>query len=98
MREKALFLEIAICFFLVILADRGGVVRRCAKLHRGKGQREHAVCPGMEQRLCAGGSRCAGGDDVIHQKDALALQLLRLCRPESACYVVAMRCSSGRPA
>lgn len=87
MRERALFSKIAIHIFLIVLMDGGGVVRRCAKLHRGKGQREYAVCPGVKQCLRAGGSCCAGGDDVIHQQDALALQLLRLCRPESTCHV-----------
>ena len=63
-------------FFLRIFMDLRGGLRAGVELHGGQGHGKDALGTGSQQSLCTRGGCCAGGDDIVHKEDALALHPL----------------------
>lgn len=60
---------------------------RLRKLHRSQRHSEHALRTGIQQSLRAGRGRGSGGQDIVHQKDALSLHSLRPGHPEGTRHI-----------
>lgn len=66
--------------FFFIFGNGRCAAHRLRKLHRSQRHSEHALRTGIQQSLRAGRGRGSGGQNIVHQKDALSLHSRRVER------------------
>ena len=75
--RRMVFCQALFSNFFFIFGNGRCAAHRLRKLHRSQRHSEHALRTGIQQSLRAGRGRGSGGQDIVHQKDALSLHSLR---------------------